>query len=283
MERGNGRGNQERNGSCLVVGRHWHDELDVPEEVLEEVPRGYDVVGDIVIVRLPETARGFEGEIGRALIEGVPPARVAAVDEGVEGRVRARRLRVIGGEDRLVTEHKENGCRLRVDVDRAYFSPRLAHERARIGDAVREGERALDMYCGVGPYAVLLAKRGARMVGVDVNPVAVELAWGNARSNKVEDRVDVVVGDATRVVPAMEAVFDRVVMNLPHSAVEHVPFAVQALREGGVLHVGAMLPKDDARDEAQEIADRFGMELVELVNVRPYNPAVGHYTLDLSR
>lgn len=265
------------------MGRHWHDDLDVPEGVKELVPRGYDVIGDVVILRLPEEAHAYEDEVGQALLSGVPPANVAAVDEGVEGTVRSRSLRVIGGEHRLVTEHKENGCRLRVDLENAYFSPRLAHERARVADQVRPDEQVLDMYCGVGPYTVLVAKHAQRVIGVDVNPRAVALARENAAWNKVQDPVDVLVGDARRVVPALEARFDRVVMNLPHSAPEHVPKALPRLEDEGVIHLGAMLPKDHADEQAQAIADEHDVELLDLVNVRPYNPAVAHYTLDLTR
>ncbi len=268
-----------------TVGRHWHDGLDLPEDVLAQVPRGYDVVGSIAILRLPEEIREHEDAIGHALLEGVPPARTAAVDEGVEGTTRTRTLRVIAGEDTLVTEHKENGCRLIVDLERTYFSPRLAHERARVAEQVREGERVLDMYCGVAPYAVLLAQQAAdvRILGVDVNPRAVELARENVQRNKVHDAVDLALADATRLVPALDASFDRIVMNLPHSAVEHLDAALPALAPEGRLHVGAMLAKDTADEDAAGIADAHGLELVELVDVRPYNPAVGHYTLDLER
>lgn len=265
------------------MGQHWHDHLDLPEEILELVPRGYDLVGHVAIVRVPDEIRDHETEIGRALVEGVPPAETAAVDDGVEGQIRTRSVRVIGGEDSLVTEHKENGCRLTVDLQETYFSPRLAHERGRVADEVQEGEHVLDMYCGVGPYAVLLAKRGARVLAIDVNPRAVELARENVEKNKVPEKVDVVLADASSLVPTLDATFDRIVMNLPHSAHEHLDEALSVLADDGRIHLGAMLAKDDAEDEAQTIADEHGLELVELVSVRPYNPAVGHYTLDLKR
>ncbi len=265
------------------MGRHWHDALEdaLPPDAFEALPRGYDVIGDVVIVRLDEAARGFEDVIGEVLVQEVPPAETAAVDEGVVGRLRLRKVRVIGGEGDLVTVHKENGCRLVVDVEGSYFSPRLAHERARVAEQVVEGERVLDAYCGVGPYAVLLAKRGACVLGVDANPRAVELARENASRNKVQDGVDLVVGDARGVVPALDAGFDRVVMNLPHSAVEHLPLVLDRVKPGGRVHVGAMLAKDDAEEEAEKVAREHGVTLASVVSVRPYNPAVGHYTLDV--
>ncbi|MDX1611027.1 MAG: hypothetical protein R3185_01575, partial [Candidatus Thermoplasmatota archaeon] len=130
---------------------NWREALDLPEDVVDELPRGYDVIGSVVIIRMPEHLAAYKDEVGEALIAKVPQAETAAVDWGVEGTVRARAIEVIGGKQTLLTEQKENGCRLLVDVGTCYYSPRLAGERARVADQVAEDERVLDMYAGVGP------------------------------------------------------------------------------------------------------------------------------------
>jgi tRNA (guanine37-N1)-methyltransferase len=265
------------------MGGSWREHVDVPDDVRETLPRGYDVVGDVAIVRLPGEADPYLAEIGRGLVEAVPPAETAAVDRGVEGDLRLRSLEVVAGEGDLVTLQKENGCRLTVDLARTYFSPRLAHERARVAGQVAEGERVLDMYAGVGPYAVLVAKRGADVLGLDANPRAVELARENAGKNKVADRVEVAVADAAQLVPALAASFDRVVMNLPHTGADHLAEALSVLAPGGHVHLACILEMDHHRDQAREIADEHGLVLDELVHVRNYNPALGHYALDLHR
>ncbi|MBB6171830.1 16S rRNA (guanine1207-N2)-methyltransferase [Nocardiopsis mwathae] len=78
---------------------------------------------------------------------------------------------------------------LRLDTDRGMFSP----DRVDLGTRVLlesvpapppEG-RLLDVGCGYGPIALAMAARapGARVVGVDVNRRAVDLARHNARRN----------------------------------------------------------------------------------------------------
>ncbi len=263
------------------MGSSWREHADVPGEVREHLPRGYDVVGDIVIVRIPEEATAYLDEIGQALIQAVPPAEVAAVDRGVEGDLRTRKLQVIAGPDRLTTLQKENGCRLRVDLANAYFSPRLAHERARIADQVQPSERVLDMYAGVGPYAVLIANQGARVLGIDANPHAVGLARENAELNKVTDRIQLVIADASQLVPALTQRFDRIVMNLPHTGADHLGQALSALGEEGRIHLGCILEMDNHEPQARSIAEEHGLVLEQIVHVRNYNPALGHYTLDL--
>lgn len=263
------------------MGSSWRERADVPDEVADQLPRGYDVVGDVAIVRLPEDLDEHLAEIGHALVEAVPPAKTAAVDRGVEGDLRTRQLEVLAGPDELVTLQKENGCRLKVDLQRTYFSPRLAHERDRVAQQVEPAERVLDMYAGVGPYAVLLAKRGAQVIAVDANPYATELARDNADRNKVQERISVVLADSEQLVPALDATFDRVVMNLPHTGEDHLDAALEVLEPGGRVHLATILEMDHHREQAQAIADDFGLELEEIVHVRNYNPALGHYTLDL--
>src|SRR5207244_5720838 len=82
----------------------------------------------------------------------------------------------------------EFGLRYLVDVEHAYFSPRLGSERWRVARQVRPGEVVVDMFAGVGPYAILIARtRKPKSVhAIDANPAAVELLRENARRNRAE-------------------------------------------------------------------------------------------------
>lgn len=62
--------------------------------------------------------------------------------------------------------------------------------------AIPKGADVLDVGCGVGPVAIMAAKRGAgRVVAVDIMPAACELARRNAERNGVADRVTVLQGN----------------------------------------------------------------------------------------
>ncbi len=50
------------------------------------------------------------------------------------------------------------------------------------------GKHVLDLGCGEGCNSVLLAKRGARVTGIDVSPKSVELAAARAEANEVDKR-----------------------------------------------------------------------------------------------
>ncbi len=109
------------------------------------------------------------------------------------------------------------GTVFEVDLSEAYFSARLATERQRIAGLHEEGGQVLDMFAGVGPFAITLAGKARRVLAADINPGAVRLMVRNIRLNHA-DNILPVLTDAARL-PAMAAwTFDRVIMNHPTGA-----------------------------------------------------------------
>ncbi len=264
------------------------DAPGLPPELADEVTRSLDVVGDIAVVRLKDDIRSRAAEIGEALMSVHPRLRAVAVDDGVTGPLRLRDLTLVAGEGPLVTSHREHGVVLRVDLEHAYFSPRLATEHRRVANRVGPGERVLDMFSGVGPFAVLIAKLAApsEVHAVDLNPRAVELVRENAEANGVGHLVTAHEGDARKVVPPLGR-FDRIVMNHPHGAHAFVDVALGASREGTEVHLHLIGTEDEAReagDEARRLAGETGLPPLRslgLREVRTYAPGVCHYCLDL--
>ena len=71
----------------------------------------------------------------------------------------------------------------------------------------------LDMGTGSGIGAIFAARRGARVVAVDINPEAVRCARMNVLLNRLEDRVEVRQGDL--FAPVAGQLFDLVLFNPP--------------------------------------------------------------------
>lgn len=260
----------------------------LPPEVASEVTRSLDIVGDIAIIRLNEEHLPRAEEIGRAILELHPRLRAVAVDSGVQGPHRVRALQLAAGEGPLVTLHRENGLKLRVDLERAYFSPRLATEHRRVAALVREGERVLDMFAGVGPFSVLIAvdRRASEVHAIDINPVAAGLIVENAQLNKVSSRVHVHEGDARELVPGL-GTFDRVIMNHPTEAVEFFELALGAGRNGTVLHlhiIGTEQEVDAEETSVRSIAAMSGFPGTRTLarrEVGTFGPGITHYCLDI--
>jgi len=77
---------------------------------------------------------------------------------------------------------------------------------------VKPSDRVLDMGTGSGVSGILAARKGARVVAVDVNPNAVVCARQNAERNGVADRMTFALAD---VFDGVEGDFDLIVFDPP--------------------------------------------------------------------
>ncbi len=232
----------------------------------------YDIVGDIAIVKYRE-GRDLDKVIEK--LKKRRNIRVIAIDYGVEGEERIRKLKLVKG-DSLETIHREYGIRLKVDLGKVYFSPRLATERWRVVQRVRDGEKIFDMFAGCGPFSILIAKyRKVKIYACDINPHAVEYLKENIRINKVEG-IEVYLGDARVIAKRMKDV-DRVIMNLPHSSFEFLPYALATLKKGGEIHYYEILPRENKREENLiQTAEKLGyrIKILEKRRVHAYSPSL---------
>ncbi|MFZ3149472.1 MAG: class I SAM-dependent methyltransferase family protein [Methanothrix sp.] len=250
-----------------------------PEDLLGFRP-SFEVVGDIAMVEDSDAER-----VAAALMSTSKSIKtVIAPISDVEGEFRTRRFRHVAGEVRTVTLHKEHGLRYRVDLEGAYFTPRLGTERLRIADLVSPGEVVLDMFAGVGPFALLLAKKGAYVIAMDKNPVAVKYLRENALLNKVNN-IEILEGDASELARHYENRADHVIMNLPHSASVFLLPAMRAAKPGGMVHYYCIAPEDDLyKDEApiRRAAEEMnvGVEVLYKEIVRSYAPHKHNVVID---
>jgi release factor glutamine methyltransferase len=109
-------------------------------------------------------------------------------------------------------------------------------------DEVRPGDRVLDMGTGSGVNAILAASVAADVVGVDVNPAAVEAATANAARNGV--RATFCVSD---VFSAVEGTFDLVVIDPPFRWFAPRDMLETAMADEGYAAVGRFFSGIDAR------------------------------------
>jgi tRNA (guanine37-N1)-methyltransferase len=127
------------------------DSQVTPADVLGFEPR-YERLGDVAILDEddPERAR----RVADAIVESDLPVRtVVNRASKVKGELRVREWDVLVGSE-TETVHREYGHEFALDIATVYFSPRLATERHRVVSQVREGERVVDMFAGVGPFVV---------------------------------------------------------------------------------------------------------------------------------
>lgn len=249
------------------------EHFPTPEELLGFHP-SFEIVGDIAIAEVEEDDAE---RVASALMAANRSIRTVIVPiSDVEGEFRTRRFRHVAGEERTVTVHKEHGLRYRIDLQGAYFTPRLGTERLRVAKQIRRSDTVLDMFAGVGPFALLMAKKGARVIAMDKNPVAAKYMRENAHLNKIEN-IEILEGDANELALCYADSADHVIMNLPHSASQFLIPAMKAAKSGGIVHYYAISPEDALYGDWTKImqaAERIGAraEVVYQGVVRSYAP-----------
>lgn len=229
----------------------------LPTELLAVVPQAFDIIGDIVIIEIPTQLKSYKSLIGEAILKTHKSIKTVLAKEGeINGVYRIRDYTFIAGEQKTQTIHREFGCTYHVDVAKAYFSPRLSHEHERVASLVKPGEMVTDLFAGVGPFSVLIGKKcpQAKVYAIDLNPDAVELLKVNVRVNRVENRVFPFCGDARELsLSKLKGAADRVIMNLPETAIDFVDAACNAVKpKGGVVHFYGFVRSPDTIESLKQ-------------------------------
>jgi len=254
----------------------------------EELFSAFDQIGDIIVIRIPDSLLSKKKVIGETLLKEVSTAKsVFFQSSDVTGDFRTRSLELLAGEDKTETEYKEFGCRFFVDVEKAFFSPRLSTERERIADIVRDGETVINMFGGVGMFSILVAKnKKCTVYNIDINPVASQLCEKNFSLNKLAGEVISLNGDAAQIVnDQLKEKGDRTLMLLPERSDEFLESAILATKNGGIIHYYSHIHADKKQDAPKLSEEHYlkvtnvkseilGSKIVRAVGPRYYQTVV---------
>ena len=249
----------------------------------------FDLVGDIAVLEVKPELRRKEKLIARSLLESNKRVRtVLRKDSAMEGEFRVRRLKWLAGEKKTLALHKESGCLMKVDLAKDFFSTRLGTERLRLAKQVKDGERVLALFSGVGPYALVIAKKKkARVVAIELNPHAVRLARENLALNKLKGSIELVEGDVNEVVPRDYALWaNRIAMPLPHTGANFLDAALAGAADDCIIHYYCFAPSKYLYSAAIALVKRKCVEnkvrcrILRKRVVRPYAPNAFQIVID---
>ncbi len=222
----------------LVLEDRLKDFLN-PHE-LHLIPRGWYFLGDLIIVKIDPRLDSYKHLIGNVLLSLHPRCKAVLRDFGIEGRFREPVRELLAGEE-TTTIHKENGIHLKLDASRIMFSQGNLKERQRMSQ-LGKGELVMDMFAGIGYFSIPMAvhSRPKNIISIELNPVAYDFLEDNIRLNRVDDLVEPMLGDCTKIALDIEA--DRVIMGMVQVTDRYLLRGIEALRSGGIIHYHQTIP-----------------------------------------
>jgi tRNA (guanine37-N1)-methyltransferase len=242
----------KRKGREREIRQGYRELLDsaLTEKEKELVGKAYDIIGSVIVIEIPHELKKKEAIIAKALLRVHPGVKTVAKKVGGHtGKLRIQKLQILAGKKSLITLFKENGILLKMDVSRVYFSPRSATERSRVASLVKPNEKVLVMFSGIAPFPLVISKNSSasEIVGVELNKAAHKYALENVMLNKVSN-VELLCGDARKIVPSLKTKFDRIVMPLPKTGEDFLDIALAAAKPGAMIHFYSFEKEQDLPD-----------------------------------
>lgn len=231
--------------------------------------RGYQKIGDVI---------AFHGDCPEphefnAVISSEHPRGVIHIS-GHEGIIRTPKISLLWGSAGEVT-HRESGIEYLLNVEEVMFSQGNREEKSRVAGQVQPGERVCDMFAGIGYFTLPLAKAGAIVQAIEINPLSFEYLQKNIWLNGLTKSVTAMMGDCR---DRICGVYDRIHMG-HFDAISFIPVALIHSRSKTILHIHMV---GDRSDEIQQILHMNRVDAdFTLHRVKKVGPHLWHLVADL--
>ncbi len=260
-------------------------ENKVPEKVLKDLPRGYFLLGKILVLRLKPSLRKYKKTIGEETIHLIPYAHTVILEKGISGIYRKPKVEVIAGcrcHPEAQTLLKEHGRQFLIDISKVMWSKGNKEERQRIVKLAKAGETVVDMFAGIGYFSVFLARKVERVYSIEINRDASEVLRKNVWLNNVESKVEILEGDCRKFSNLLEKTADRIVMGYLHDTEKFLPYALKIAKSGATMHMHRAVA-EKGKAKFYNIFKKQKLKLLREVKVKSYAPGVWHMVFDLQK
>lgn len=250
------------------------------------LPTGYQLVGDVLLLKLPRLKPLQKQKIGSAILSFLPNVKTVCEIKEIKGELREPVVNVLAGNGTLTT-HKENDILYKIDAAKIMFSKGNLSERKRLISQVGEGETVIDMFAGIGYFSLGLAKfsKAREIIAIEKNPNAYNFLAENVQLNKL-DKVNAIQGDCAIAAISFKGYADRVIMGYFPGTERFLPHALHMARNGCVVHYHNIYKLSEIwKKPLEEIAlacghYKIGHEILAKKKVKSYSPKVFHTVVD---
>jgi len=252
---------------------------------LSLVPSSFDTIGNIALfTSFPKELKNKEKLISEQLLkQNKNIETVAKKINQFSGKYRLQKIKILAGKKTKETIHKENGIKLKLDIEKTYFSPRTGSERLRIAKLVKNNESILVMFSGVAPFPLVIEKNSnpKEIYAIETNPSANTYAKENLLLNKSK-KIKLIKGDVSKELPNLKSKFDRIIMPLPKSADSYLEIALKKLKQKGTIHFYDFSQKKDfpktSLDKIKKYCKKF--KVIKKVLCGQYSPYTYRVCID---
>ena len=254
----------------------------------------YEIIGSkekaVAIIEIPKNLIRKENEIANAIMKR--HKHVVSVLKKTSERkseYRVRNYKLIKGQKNTEVIHKENGCNLKVDPRKVYFSQREGTERLRIAGYTKKNETIMVMFSGIGSFSVNIAKHQKnikKIISVELNPSAVDYMIENIKLNRSQDKIIPVLGDVKKVCKEWYNKCNRVVMPLPHESWKYIQIALKCLKSTGIIHIyffdSEKKVERNVKRRIEKLKQKTKKKIIyKIRRVLPYAPGINKYCVDM--
>jgi len=264
------------------------------EEELSVLPRGFQTLGKVIILKLNPILNEKREIIGKTYLKLFPKIRSVYINLGkVVGAFREPKgIEYVTGEDNPIVEHKEHGIIYRFDITKIMFSKGNINERKYLPTLVNDGEIIVDMFAGIGYFSLPIAKHSSleKIFSIEINPISYNFLIKNIRINHLEDIINPIFGDSKKEVLNLSKSglrADRVIMGVLPAPKDFIKEALSLTKDNGsTFHYEGVTSKEDFMslfeefdNEAKEMG--FKSELKAKRIVKSFGPNLYHTVLDI--
>lgn len=202
----------------------------------------------------------------------------------IKGQKRQPEIEILAGSN-TETIHKENHCLFKLDVARVMWSKGNVNERMRIARLVKPGEHVVDMFAGIGYFSIPIAVHSPveKVFSIEINPEAFHYLNENVILNKVENKVEPILGDCREIAPLFKA--DRVLMGYVGITHHYLSSALECLNSGGIIHYHETVPDkimfERPLQRIKDAANGRDVTLIQQKVIKKYSPGVSHIVVDV--
>ncbi len=264
------------------------------EEELSVLPRGFQTLGKVIILKLNPKLFEKREIIGKTYLKLFPNIRSVYINLGkVVGAFREpENIEYIAGENNPIVEHKEHGIIYRFDITKIMFSKGNINERKYLATLVKDGEIIIDMFAGIGYFSLPIAKHSSavKIFSIEINPVSYKFLIENIKINHLEDIIIPIFGNSKEEVLNLSKSgtrADRVVMGVLPAPRDFIKEALSLTKDNGtIFHYEGVVSKneftslfEEFKEEAKKIG--FKSELRQQRIIKSYGPNLYHTVLDI--